>query len=124
MSDEHTRSSADTGEASDPIRWIKDTYLMWLKGDLDPAHMRLGQHFFRAQPQAARELGSMSAQWAFDLESGSYYFAPLQASPPPYDTREVTAIIDIASDGTLAGVKLVQMRANMPLPAPPLSRPK
>jgi hypothetical protein len=45
------RLSADTGEAGDPIRWIKDTYLMWLKGDLDPAHMRLGQHFFRAPPQ-------------------------------------------------------------------------
>jgi hypothetical protein len=47
------RSSAGNGAAGDPIRWIKDTYLMWLKGDLDPAHMRRGQHFFRAQPQTA-----------------------------------------------------------------------
>jgi hypothetical protein len=47
------QTSAATSEAGDPIRWIKDTYLMWLKGDLDPAHMRLGQHFFRAQPQVA-----------------------------------------------------------------------
>lgn len=51
----HNGCSADNGAAGDPIRWIKDTYLMWLKGDLDPAHMRLGQHFFRDPPQAARE---------------------------------------------------------------------
>lgn len=32
---------------TNPVAWIKATYLMWLKGDLDPVHMRLGQNFFR-----------------------------------------------------------------------------
>ncbi|WP_143279261.1 hypothetical protein [Bradyrhizobium ottawaense] len=38
---------APAADTSDPIAWIKETYLMWLKGDLDPPHMRLGQNFFR-----------------------------------------------------------------------------
>lgn len=49
-----------------------------------------------------------------------YYFAPVDRSPPPYLTqRYVNAIIDIAADGTLAGVELID---NMPdPPAPPQS---
>lgn len=47
---------------------------------------------------------------------GAYYFAPSNRTPPPYrEQRETTAILDIASDGTLAGVELVFG----PLPAPP-----
>lgn len=43
-----------------------------------------------------------------------YYFAPADRSPPPYLTqRHVNAIIDIAADGTLAGVELIE---NMPDP--------
>jgi hypothetical protein len=59
-----------------------------------------------------------------------YYFAPANAAPPPYRTqREVIAIIDIADDGTLAGVELVYkmppppVAALTPLPAEGLSRP-
>lgn len=37
-----------------------------------------------------------------------YYFAPKDRAPPPYvRQRRVTAILDLASDGTLAGVELV-----------------
>ena len=43
-----------------------------------------------------------------------YYFAPANRTPPPYRTqRHVEAIIDIADDGTLAGVELID---NMPPP--------
>lgn len=46
-----------------------------------------------------------------------YYFAPANRRLPPYTTqRHVSAIIDIADDGTLAGVELIE---NMP--PPPMS---
>lgn len=46
-----------------------------------------------------------------------YYFAPTNRAPPPYKRqRRVTAIIDIASDGTLAGVELID-----DMPPPPVT---
>src|SRR5690606_10526444 len=43
-----------------------------------------------------------------------YYFAPEHRTPGPYAVqREVSAIIDIAHDGTLAGVELID---DMPPP--------
>lgn len=46
-----------------------------------------------------------------------YYFAPAHKRKPPYlKQRHVEAIIDIADDGTLAGVELID---NMPLPPTP-----
>src|SRR5690554_5626636 len=43
-----------------------------------------------------------------------YYFAITDRAPGPYKTqRHVEAILDIASDGTLAGVELID---NMPPP--------
>jgi len=58
--------------------------------------------------------GSMAAQWTYDPEAHAYYFAPMQAAAPPYPTqRHVDAILDIAADGTLAGVELID---NMPPP--------
>ncbi len=48
-----------------------------------------------------------------------YYFAPTDRAPGPYLTqRHVSAIIDIAADGTLAGVELID---DMP---PPPARAK
>lgn len=47
--------------------------------------------------------------WTYDDSFGqiSYYFAPECRAKPPYGIqREVKAIIDIANDGTLAGVEL------------------
>ncbi len=61
-----------------------------------------------------------SAYWTYDELSVAYYFAPTDHSPPPYyEQREVTAILDIASDGTLAGVELVW--GDLP-PPPPRNR--
>jgi hypothetical protein len=54
-----------------------------------------------------------------DSEAGAlYYFAPQTRAPGPYlKQRHVQAIIDIAADGTLAGVELID-------DMPPLEPPK
>jgi len=47
------------------------------------------------------------AYWTYDEEANAYYFAPTNAALPPYrKQRRVTAMLDIADDGTLAGVEL------------------
>lgn len=58
--------------------------------------------------------------WTHDDEAAEdgvghlYYFAPSNRARPPYlKQREVKAIIDIADDGTLAGVELID---DMPPP--------
>lgn len=60
------------------------------------------------------------AHWTYDIEAFKdigehlYYFAPVTRQPPPYKhQRIVNAIIDIADDGSLAGVELIY---NMPPP--------
>lgn len=62
------------------------------------------------------------AFWTFDDETHKkhgyrlYYFAPTDRAPGPYRTQiNVNAIIDIADDGTLAGIELID---DMPLPPP------
>lgn len=69
-----------------------------------------------------REIASMEhrpAYWTHDADAVDsvghlYYFAPTNRAPGPYKTQsEVRAIIDIAADGTLAGVELID---NMPPP--------
>lgn len=64
------------------------------------------------------------AYWTFDEHARDehgmrlYYFAPTDRAPPPYLTqRHVNAIIDIAADGTLAGVELID-----DMPDPPAIR--
>lgn len=64
FSSPHQSSSAATSEAGDPIRWIKDTYLMWLKGDLEPAHMRRGQEFFDKRYPAPAQAAGMRREEA------------------------------------------------------------
>lgn len=61
-----------------------------------------------------------AAYFTFDSESAEkyghrlYYFAPANRAAPPYLKQiHVQAIIDIASDGTLAGVELID---DMPPP--------
>lgn len=50
----------------------------------------------------------LSVRCTYDSEAGAYYFRLADAKEPFYKTqREVQAILDIASDGTLAGVELV-----------------
>ncbi len=56
-----------------------------------------------------------SAYWTYDEKAGAYYFAPIERVAPPYRKQiEVAAILDIAADGTLAGVELVM--GNLPPP--------
>lgn len=59
--------------------------------------------------------------WTHSDETGVghlYYFAPTDAAKPPYrKQREVRAIIDIADDGTLAGVELID-----DMPPPPIKK--
>lgn len=72
------------------------------------------------RPKVMMAEGHRPAYWTFDALADRrhgermYYFAPIDRSPPPYkEQRHVQAIIDIAADGTLAGVELID---NMPLP--------
>lgn len=68
-----------------------------------------------------RKLYRHPAYWTYDPEAPAYYFAPADRAAPPYLVqRHVEAILDIASDGTLAGVELVFGE----LPPPPRARPK
>jgi hypothetical protein len=62
-------------------------------------------------------LEKRQAYWTCDQTASGplYYFAPMNRQPGPYEQREVTAILDIAADGTLAGVELVMHG----LPPPP-----
>lgn len=62
-------------------------------------------------------LKQYEAVFTYDSQSGAYYFAPSMREDPPYrEQRHVTAILDIAADGTLAGVELVLGE----LPPPPM----
>jgi hypothetical protein len=64
----------------------------------------------------SERLEQRKAFYTYDEEAEAYYFAPLVTAAGPYlEQREVQAIIDVASDGTLAGVELVFGR----LPPPP-----
>jgi len=53
--------------------------------------------------------GSASLRVEHDKHAGwLYYIKPLARKPPPYkNQRRVEAIIDIAEDGTLAGIELI-----------------
>lgn len=57
------------------------------------------------------------ARAAKEIGENLFYFAPVNRAPPPYKTQKcVEAIIDIAADGTLAGVELIYG-----MPPPPAS---
>ena len=58
----------------------------------------------------SKYLERREAYWTCETSEGAalYYFAPMERRAPPYRTqREVRAILDIADDGTLAGVELI-----------------
>jgi hypothetical protein len=60
--------------------------------------MKLSKMHMKEQP----------AWWYYDEDAHAYYFAPSNRRWPPYhEQREVRAILDIADDGTLAGIELV-----------------
>ena len=57
------------------------------------------------------------AKFTYDDESNSYYFEPVIRKDPPYFKQlQVTAIIDVADDGTLAGVELIPFEHDLPPP--------
>ena len=61
------------------------------------------------------------AYWTCEqTEHGNlYYFAPLDRAKPPFlKQRHVAAIIDVADDGTLAGIELIEGMPPPPSPAP------
>lgn len=66
------------------------------------------------------KLEARPATFTCDQEYGNlYYFAVADRTKPPYLTqRHVNAIVDIASDGTLAGVELID-----DMPPPPAMTP-
>lgn len=77
--------------------------------------------------EATGKVRHRPAYWTYDDEAFDdigehlYYFAPENRAPPPYLTqRHVPAIIDIAADGTLAGVELID---GMPPPPQSPARP-
>jgi len=49
------------------------------------------------------------AYFTYDSEAGAYYFAPENRSKPldGNKTRKATVLLDIAADGTLAGIELL-----------------
>jgi hypothetical protein len=61
------------------------------------------------------DLPARPAWWTYDGEAEAYYFAPTDAAKPPYLTqRRVVGVIDIAKDGTLAGIELINVDAAAP----------
>jgi hypothetical protein len=56
-----------------------------------------------------------------EKHAGHLYYVKIKGRrPPPYTTqREVTAILDIADDGTLAGVELIDRMPPPPADAVP-----
>ena len=59
------------------------------------------------------KLEQRKATFTYDDSEGYhlYYFAPLERTPGKLTQRHVESIIDVAPDGTLAGVELID---NMP----------
>lgn len=49
-----------------------------------------------------------AASFTYDDETQSYYFAPADRADPPYLSQvSVTAVVDVATDGTLGGVEII-----------------
>jgi predicted RNase H-like HicB family nuclease len=61
--------------------------------------------------ESARTLVRRRAWWTYDDEACACYIELEDRRPAPYlEQRHFEAILDIASDGTLAGVELLEMR--------------
>ena len=64
-------------------------------------------------------LPKFPATWTYDHDTGVYYFAPTNRAKPPYlRQRIVEAVVDIAADGSIAGVEL-GVWGDAPPPPPP-----
>lgn len=75
--------------------------------------------------EEAPKLERHKGWWTYDPEADAYYFAPLTRAPGPYKTqRQMRAIVDVASDGTMAGIELQPMTgATFEPPATPSPSP-
>ncbi len=64
-------------------------------------------------------LEKRSAYYTYDPETGAYYLGLGDRRDPPYLKQiHVEAILDVADDGTLAGVEIIDTRA----PEPPCAK--
>lgn len=60
-------------------------------------------------------LKKKSAWWTYCPDARAYYFRPSAAAKPPYLRQiQVEAIIDVAADGTLAGIEIIDTKAPPP----------
>jgi len=60
-------------------------------------------------------LKERKATWTYDGDAHAYYFAPKSRAKPPYRKQIfVEAIIDVAEDGTLAGIEIIDSDAPPP----------
>lgn len=61
-------------------------------------------------------LKKRSANFTYDPECHCYYFEPSKRTPSPYLKQiHVEAIIDVAEDGTLGGVEIIDEKMPKPL---------
>lgn len=66
-------------------------------------------------------LPKFPATWTYCHDTGCYYFAPTNRTKPPYLRQIIVeAVVDVASDGSLAGVELGHWDAAAPPPPPKL----
>lgn len=57
----------------------------------------------------------MAAFWTYDPDSHAYYFRPDGRTAPPYLKQvKVEAVVDIAHDGTFAGIEITDPKAPKP----------
>ena len=62
-------------------------------------------------------LEKMRANWTYDADAHAFYFAPSVRAAPPYLKQiEVRAIVDVAQDGSFAGVEIVDPKMPRPIP--------
>lgn len=99
------RSPDAAATPSELVAWIKATYLMWLKGDLDPAHMNRGQEFFRVPAQAATPSGPVA--WR-SRHKGSSYWKYVEEEPdgPSVHLFDVEPLFNGVAQGSLATVQI------------------
>ena len=56
-----------------------------------------------------------AARWTYDYVVHAYYFSPATRAKGPYRKQiRVEAILDVADDGTLAGIEIIDTKAPPP----------
>ncbi len=60
-----------------------------------------------------RPMVTGAAAWSYDPDAEAWYFRPVMRHAAPFTQRRVEALLDIAADGTLAGIEVLE---NIPPP--------